>query len=228
MLACCGRWRQVDSVMSSSRSKTTRVYHFIDESYGLDDIRNRRLKISLIDSLNDPFELWAIAQPDPSLRQALQSTKAQLARERGVLCFSLSWRNPLMWSHYGDRHRGIVLGFDVPKSILGIVRYERKRLVPEEIDCKVAESLLLTKYFDWHYEQEARVFVALEEKDRSGHYFAEFGDRLLLREVFVGPLSKVTKAQLGEALGKYKWVKLNKTRLAFNTFDIVIDKRGLK
>ncbi|MGH9611570.1 MAG: hypothetical protein ACRD4P_00670 [Bryobacteraceae bacterium] len=31
-------------------------FHFICEKYGLDDIKNRRLKISQIQDLNDPFE----------------------------------------------------------------------------------------------------------------------------------------------------------------------------
>lgn len=37
-----------------------RVYHFIKLEHGLDSLRDKRLKISLIDKLNDPFELLAL------------------------------------------------------------------------------------------------------------------------------------------------------------------------
>jgi hypothetical protein len=37
-------------------TKLMRVYHFINEEYGLDDLRRRRLKIATILELNDPFE----------------------------------------------------------------------------------------------------------------------------------------------------------------------------
>jgi hypothetical protein len=56
-----------------------RAYHFVSSQHALEDIRYRRLKIARLDELNDPFELWAIAQPEPSLRQALRRTKENLA-----------------------------------------------------------------------------------------------------------------------------------------------------
>jgi hypothetical protein len=42
-----------------------RAYHFISLQHGLDDLRQRHLKISRLDDLNDPFELWAIATRSP-------------------------------------------------------------------------------------------------------------------------------------------------------------------
>ena len=36
-----------------------RLYYFTGQKYGLDAIRNRRLKVARIDELNDPFELMA-------------------------------------------------------------------------------------------------------------------------------------------------------------------------
>lgn len=95
-----------------------RAYHFISLQHGLDDLRRQHLKISRLDDLNDPFELWAIAQPDRRVRQALKNTKDEMAQQCGLLCFSLDWHNPLLWSHYADRHRGIALGFDIDDQIL--------------------------------------------------------------------------------------------------------------
>ena len=44
-----------------------RTYHFLSGDHALDDISKRRLKLSEIDKLNDPFELWCTAQGDKGL-----------------------------------------------------------------------------------------------------------------------------------------------------------------
>jgi hypothetical protein len=40
-----------------------RLYHFIRERFGLEAIRDSRLKISRINELNDPFEFLGSKQP---------------------------------------------------------------------------------------------------------------------------------------------------------------------
>jgi len=205
----------------------TRAYHFVPTEFALQDIRHRRLKIARLDELNDPFELWAIAQPDRRLRDALRHTKDQMAQCYGVLCFSLAWHNPLLWSHYADRHRGIALGFDVSDEILERISYVEERATLTRIEFETAKSLLFTKYVDWKYEQEARIFVSLDEQDASGLYFGDFNERLILREVIVGTLCRVTSSDLNESLANREGVTFTKARLAFNTFQIVGDQRGL-
>ena len=65
-----------------------RVYHFLPANWALDDIRRKRIKISVIDELNDPFELWCVEQPDKRLRQALRGFKAEMVARFGMICFS--------------------------------------------------------------------------------------------------------------------------------------------
>lgn len=36
--------------------------------------------------------------------------------ERGVCCFSTVYNNPLLWSHYGDQHKGICIGYDLERN----------------------------------------------------------------------------------------------------------------
>lgn len=206
-----------------------RAYHFLPSQYALDDLRHRRLKIARLDELNDPFELWAIAQPDRRLRQAFRKTKDEMAQRYGVLCFSLSWHNPLLWSHYADRHRGVALGFDVSDAILKPVSYVKGRPILKQISMEVAHWLLFTKYIDWQYEQEARIFITLTDRDpASGLYFGDFSKQLVLREVIIGPLNTNTKKDLHNALGSVANVTLTKGRLAFNSFQVVPDKRGFR
>ena len=206
-----------------------RAYHLVPPHHGLENLRHRRLKIARLDDLNDPFELWSVAQPDRRLRRAFRETKDEMARRYGVVCFSLSWHNPLLWSHYAEKHHGLALGFDVHSEILKAVSYVEQRPVLMQINIEVAHWLLYTKYIDWQYEQEARIFTALEDRDQaSGLYFADYNEQLVLQEVIVGPLSSITKQDLHDALGTTTNVAFTKGRLAFNSFQVVADKRGFR
>jgi len=64
---------------------TVRAYHLTSAIHALDSLRHRRLKIATFDDLNDPFELWAVAQPNRALRRGLRRWKEQIARAFGVL-----------------------------------------------------------------------------------------------------------------------------------------------
>lgn len=206
-----------------------RVYHFVSLCHGLDDLRHRRLKIAQLDELNDPFELWAIAQPDQHLRREIEATKQQMAEQYGLLCFSLDWQNPLLWSHYADRHRGLPLGFDVNEQILKQVSYVKDRPVLEKIGIETAHRLLFTRYEDWRYEQEARIYTTLKDPDpKTGLYFAAFGEQLVLREVIAGPLCAVTKQELCDAAGSATEVEFKMAGLAFDTFRVLTDHRGFR
>jgi hypothetical protein len=126
---------------------TIRVYHFLSADNALDDIGKQRIKISEIDQLNDPFELWCVAQEDKRIRTALREYKKTMHERFGLLCFCKRWHNPLLWSHYSDKHRGMCLGFDVDDKMVRPVNYLSKRPVlqfpPTE---KISDQLLWTKY----------------------------------------------------------------------------------
>jgi hypothetical protein len=207
-----------------------RAYHFVPVNFGLDDLRHRRLKIARLNDLNDPFDLWAVAQPDPNLRKGIRASKAELARRFGMLCFSMTWHNPLLWSHYAARHQGLALGFDINRSRIKKVRYVEERPVLHALDEQFVHHLLYTKYIDWRYEQEARVYTSLEDIDpASGLYFADFSNDVVLKEVIVGPLGMVSESELVEALGEHRsGVTFIKARLAFNSFKVVKNKLGFK
>lgn len=36
--------------------------------------------------------------------------------ERGVCCFSKTYSNPLLWSHYGDQHKGLCIGYGMERN----------------------------------------------------------------------------------------------------------------
>ncbi len=208
-----------------------RVFHFLNAQYGIDDIKRRRLKISTISDLNDPFELLSIDLSNRNLRKAFLATKEQMSKNRGILCFSMKWSNPVLWSHYADKHRGLCLGFDIPDDHLVPVSYTAKRLVKEAKQLSGTSSIneetmlkfLSTKYAHWKYESEARRFLELEDKDpESALYFADFSEKLKLVQIIVGTRSSVSRSEVSEALGIHQnGVRVFKARLAFRSFRVV-------
>ena len=75
----------------------------------------------------------------------------------------------MMWSHYGDQHRGICIGYSVPAmTTVHKVKYGGTRLVEvskvaamldgSDVDRRqVEEAVLLRKAREWEYEREWRL-----------------------------------------------------------------------
>ncbi len=199
-----------------------RVYRFLDEKYGLKSLRERRLRISRILELNDPFEMLAISVNERNFRAAFMKGRAEIAKQSGLVCFSRNWRSPVQWAHYTNKHRGLCLGFDVPDSFLEQVTYVEKRLpINTPLDENLVRKLLTTKFSHWQYEEEHRAFVPLREAEGK-HYFIDFGETLSLKEVMVGTYSAITRAKLRKALGSLtKEVDAFRVRPGFKDFEIV-------
>lgn len=93
-----------------------RLYYFTSSRFGLEAIRDKRIKVSRISSLNDPFELLAYDLRNRKQRAWLKREKKRFDADYGLICMSNNWTHPLMWGHYADRHKGICLGFDVSEA----------------------------------------------------------------------------------------------------------------
>ena len=87
-----------------------KVYHFLNTTYGISNIALRRIRVSRFSQLNDPYELLAADTTDSRDLKALSRFKAQIDQTKGIICFSGTWNNPLLWGHYADKHRGMTLG----------------------------------------------------------------------------------------------------------------------
>ena len=121
-----------------------RVYHLLPEHHALDDLRRRRLKVSRLEDMNDPFELLAASLKTKNHRSSLRGFKEDMDRCYGALCFSRSWTHPMLWSHYADKHRGICLGFDVPRNVALPIAYDAARL-KVDIERQLAKGTRDTK-----------------------------------------------------------------------------------
>lgn len=213
-----------------------RVYYFTNEEFGLSNIINERLKISLLDELNDPFEFLGVDISNDSFRRAFNAGRREVAKKAGVICFCRDWQDPLMWAHYGDKHKGICLGFDVAKEHIKEINYLPTQMT-NDIDMKkeyggksvgqwekMVERLLCTKYIKWKYEDEVRVVVPLEKPDDSGLFFTQFNGDMKLKEIFLGPRSKLTLEQIARHIQTYsEEVNIYKSKIAFAEYKVVLD-----
>lgn len=208
-----------------------RVYHFVSTEHALTNISLQRLKIATFDDMNDPFELRGVNLKSAENRKGWDGFRNEIARRYGVICFSKVWSDPVLWSHYADRHRGLCLGFDVDDDLTVEVQYRatrfpQRRLADAAVSDALGEQLVIdvirTKYDRWAYEQEIRILCRLEEAEPSGMHFAPIGERVKLTEVIIGAASDCARATISGALGTaYPDVEITNARLAFNGYHIV-------
>lgn len=112
----------------------------------------------------DEVKAWLLTQAiDGELRRHY---------ERGVCCFSKSYSSPVLWSHYGDQHRGLCIGYGtdrIPKPQLQEVVYGKSRDImtstlvrafihdDDEARNELDRNILLRKAKEWGYEREWRL-----------------------------------------------------------------------
>ena len=211
-----------------------RVYSRTGAQFALSNLALRRIKIARFEDLNDPYELLGVDVGDSKLRTAFRKIKERINDEGGLICFSKSWRNPLMWGHYAEKFTGMCLGFDIPKNQLAPVIYakrplkiemdpETKRPKPTK---KFMEQLIRRKFSDWEYEGAMRCFVELDRKTvESGKYYRSFSKDLMLREIILGPRCELPIEGVRKIAADFKPpVVVLKSRLAYTRYDVVEHK----
>jgi len=198
----------------------------------------RRMKLSLFNELNDPFELQPYSLSDSDLRRISRALQSHFNATKGLLCFSDNWGSPVMWAHYANKHKGVCLGFDVPDTgpdpLVGPVTYNPKRLqfaLDHDkdlygIDQEFIRTVLYTKSHEWAYEQEWRAMADLKERDTTtGFYYVDFGAQLQLREVILGARNEMPVGQMGKLVRRNSYpVQVLKARPAFQEFAMVRNK----
>lgn len=210
-----------------------KLYYLTGAQFALSNLAMRRIKVSRFSELNDPFELMAADLSDEAERRAMQGFHDQIDVSKGVICFSSTWENPVLWGHYADKHKGMALGFNVRDDLLLQAKYENRRfhLARDPVnrrakpDEEMIQRILSTKFSDWEYEKEWCLFVELSQATlESGLYFEEFSDCLKLTEVILGakcelPIEKVQS--LIDAMGLT--AKVIKAKIALDEFKVVVD-----
>ena len=213
-----------------------RLYYMTSLETAVDHVLpEKRMRLSQFARLNDPFELMSFSQSGAEERYIFKKLREHWEKSLGVICFGRHWKSPVMWAHYARSHTGVCLGFDVPDGLPKQIVYEPERIrwavdlakPIRGVDVELLERVVTTKYAQWAYEEEWRLFAKLEEPDpKNGEYYVDFGPTLMLREIIVGAKCSSSVGSFRKLLGKVeKSVEIIKARPAFETFTIVRQKR---
>lgn len=116
------------------------------------------------------------ANPEITVEDPLQyllgmEVESELLRryDKGIVSLGERADCPLMWSHYGDQHHGVCIGYSVPDDAkVHEVRYGGEPVVKASLieamlngsagaQEQVDEAVLLRKAPDWKYEREWRL-----------------------------------------------------------------------
>jgi hypothetical protein len=211
-----------------------KLYYMTAQEFGPRILRQRRLKISTVPELNDPFELLGASIGERDMRWIMQLLHEHWTQTLGMICLTDNWHSPVMWAHYAQKHHGFSFGFDVsdrPELISKIdyvpdrLRYSlqhTKRL--PGVNQALLVQILTTKYQAWSYEREYRLFTEIKDRDPDGRYYFDFGPDLILREVILGARCELNLHSVAsEIKSPPQRVEVFKARPAVDSFRIVRD-----
>ncbi|SEM02934.1 DUF2971 domain-containing protein [Acinetobacter sp. DSM 11652] len=90
------------------------LYKYVGFEAGLKILETNTLGFSHLEDFNDPFEATALALVEDNVPISVQTgaIRNRLSRKYAILSLTRAPLNPLMWSHYADSYKGMVIGID--------------------------------------------------------------------------------------------------------------------
>lgn len=179
-----------------------KLYRFLGYDSALRTIEQRSFRVGRLKEFNDPFE-WRVgvtnivSEGEIVAQACLDSFIDEMNSQFGILCFSETASDPVLWTHYAAVHTGVAFEVDylVDPETLPKVEYTDDRPVmdanvlndPSQVDAHLLPLLnrmLRQKAPSWSYEQEYRVHIGLEDCETAGgHYFQKIPDDFLTRVI---------------------------------------------
>jgi hypothetical protein len=218
------RWfeKGAEKVHSADARESILLYRFLDAASSLKTIESRAFKVSRIRELNDPFE-WrlgitgVIPEGESVVNAFIESLIDFNNGFMGILCFCDTFKEPVLWSHYADKHRGVAFEVSVEPDPAHVIkmRYSPERPVLDANICNklqhnkaelfkyltpLINGLMAQKSPGWAYEQEYRVSYGLNTLDIGGGlYFKRIPDNFLKR-VILGSKCPLEEQYIDKAL----------------------------
>lgn len=121
----------------------------------------------------------------------------------GILSLTKNKNSRLMWSHYSDDHKGILIQFDIPNTnnLIKKVRYCSKRPIDQGIEKINSYSYIKDKI--WSYEKEWRIIGELSDLDNVGNeVYVRKCPTIIVKKITLGYLCSEDTKQFVK-----QWVK---------------------
>lgn len=124
--------------------------------------------------LNDPFEFvptksfydWSMSIPKEDWFKKIPYNDfcRGFRPSSGIISFSETRSNLLMWSHYSENHKGLVIEFDTSNKFYdGLERVRYDNVKPDFVN--ELDDLFFIKSDEWIYEKEFRIIKDLTKHD---------------------------------------------------------------
>lgn len=163
-------------------------YYSNESEYAYENLENRKICFSPLESLNDPLEglgahayevsekeseYWAEIGsnlPENSSKIFTKDVWEVLNFKYRVFCSTKEYNNPLLWAYYANSHKGFCVGYD-KEDILKIskklnnIDYSETMCSINNFNNETLEQVLYTKSSEWSRENECRVLYELEDYD---------------------------------------------------------------
>ena len=193
------------------------LYRYLNEAFSLQAIQKGELKVGRLADLNDPADCLPTLsntpeQGDDAAKEAFEKRYfSQVYNDVGILSFSATVIDPVIWSHYADAHRGMALGYDFGargaklfevvyddlRAVLDYQEVEKCRIEnPEKgqfIESIVTQGFT-KKAQSWNYEKEYRIFVNLYHCQMNGQHYFVSGMRP--KKVVLGVKCRITESDV--------------------------------
>ena len=165
-----------------------KIYKYFNLERGTDFLNVPYMRISTPNSLNDPFEskyassdLKAIEEIYRKYHKNHFKQYVDKFKDYGIISLTTNNDNLLMWSHYSDEHKGIVIGFDIDENDpsdffytpttcrFEKVKYSQSRqfegIINENNLDEVKLHYSIIKSNEWNYESEYRFILSYKDAD---------------------------------------------------------------
>jgi hypothetical protein len=224
------------------------IYRYFNEQHGLAALQQRRWKVGRLLELNDPLDCQpTLINVSPEISSGNQPAFekqffSNINDSIGIVCYSATVSDPVVWSHYADGHRGLALGFEFPSDVnVYQVHYpdnnarakldyiEIQRLIDEDKQkawFKVISEGFTIKAKSWAYEQEYRLFSNLTQQCVmvGRHYFKPI-PITHLKQIVLGVKCTVSKSDVERITQKWslcRTTEIFKAETSRTSYDIHI------
>ncbi|RSE30108.1 DUF2971 domain-containing protein [Acinetobacter junii] len=143
------------------------LYKYYNFNAGKSALESERVGFRTPTYFNDPFEA-SVIEGKSFTKDRIQNTLNNVA----ILSLTRNPLNSLMWAHYGDEHKGFVIGYEVETPFF---KCKESNLIPVHKGSVIymIDHLFLNKDTIWSYEEEVRIVKRISSVIMETHEYWE-------------------------------------------------------
>jgi hypothetical protein len=219
-----------------------RLYRYLRDDAAIKTIESRCFRVSRLTELNDPYE-WRVGfeghplELEDVLDKQMEGYIEHANQSMGIICFSKSIKDPILWSHYTNVHRGIAfqVSVDVHQALVAnlheviydkplvTIPFKRFPAMPETELLELFQKFYKYKSASWRYEQESRLVIDLKAcRPSGGSYLWDKMPANFITHAIIGFRSSISHQYLRQALdlNGFQHTQILKAKRSIQSYEI--------